>query len=77
MKKNNEHEIFWLRIKEQEINIVNKENQEADENKKLSERIADLLDKDLNVNKRETILNEKEKNLDKLETKIKELESQN
>ena len=74
-KKNNEQEKFELQIKEQETNIVIKENKVAEENKILSERKAYLLDKDSNVSKRRTILNKKEKDFDKLETKMKELES--
>ena len=71
LTKNKEQKEFELKIKEYETHIVIGESKITEENKKLSERKAYLLHKDLNTNKREKILNNKVNGLDKLEDKLK------
>ena len=57
--------------------VESKEHKITEENKKLSERKAYLLDKDLNISKMGTILTKIENYWDNLEVKLNELERKN
>ena len=59
------------------MKAVNKENNGAEENKKLAERKAYILYKEMNINKRETVLHKKEKYSFDIKEKNTELEAKN